>query len=116
MLTTIPNMRGLPGSLQRVLDSEVFDLHMPLACSELRQSHSVCGLDVVEVGYILPAHLGVCNLGRHGAGFGWRKPLFYSLLVASTALQWLDRIVRLPRSAALSPYVYVLARKAPRAG
>ena len=115
VLTTIPNMRGLPGFLQRLLDREVFDLHVPLACSELLQAHAACGLEVVAAGYILPIHLGVCNLGRHAGGFGWRKPLFYALLIASTTLQWLGRIVPLPRSEMLSPYVYVLARKSPGA-
>jgi cyclopropane fatty-acyl-phospholipid synthase-like methyltransferase len=116
VLTTIPNMRGLPGSLQRLLDREIFDLHVPLACVELQQAHTACGLDVVAAGYILPVHLGVCNLGRYRGGVSWRKPLFYALVVASTLLQWLGRIVPLPRSEMLSPYVYVLARKPPRVG
>ena len=113
VLTTIPNMRGLPGLLQRLLDSEIFELHVPLACSELRQAHAACGLEVIDAGYILPVHLGVCNLGRHGASFGWRTPLFYALVVASTVIQWAGRVVPLPRSEAMSPYVYVLARKPP---
>lgn len=111
VLTTIPNMRGLPGFLQRLLDSKIFELHVPLACSELRQAHAACGLEVVDAGYILPIHLGVCNLGRHGSSFGWRKPLFYALVLASTALQWVGRVIPIPRSEAMSPYVYVLARK-----
>lgn len=113
VLTTIPNMRGLPGVLQRLLDREVFDLHVPLSCGELQRAHAACGLDIVAAGHILPIHLGVCNLGRHAGGFGWRKPLFYSLLVASTTLQWLGRIAPLPCGEMLSPYLYVLARKLP---
>lgn len=111
VLTTIPNMRGLPGFLQRLLDPEIFELHVPLACNELRQAHAACGLDVIDAGFILPVHLGVCNLGRHGARFGWRTPLLYALLVASTAMQWVGRVVPLPKSEAMSPYVFVLARK-----
>lgn len=111
VLTTIPNMRGLPGFLQRLFDIKVFNLHVPLACSELLKAHVDCGLEVVASGYILPVHLGVCNLGRNSAGIGWRKPLFYTAIAASAALQWVGRAIPVPKSEALSPYVYVLARK-----
>ena len=35
MFTMIPNMTGLVGSLQKIIDRNVYDIHVPLSCKML---------------------------------------------------------------------------------
>jgi SAM-dependent methyltransferase len=53
IITIIPNMPGCTGSLQKVFDRKVYDMHVPLDRKILRQSHINAGLDVLFCDYFL---------------------------------------------------------------
>ncbi len=116
VLTMIPNMRGLPGLMQRVLNRRVYEAHVPLTPERLRDAHIRAGLKIVEARYFISMNFGVVNLvglkPRSSGTMLKRVILKVSNLFCATF--WtVERIVRreFPASRALSPYVVVLAKR-----
>jgi SAM-dependent methyltransferase len=62
LITTIPNMLGLNGFLQKILNRPVFDIHVPLSSNGLAHAHHMAGLSLKSCGYFLFAHFGVLNI------------------------------------------------------
>lgn len=68
MLTVVPNMQGLPGFVQKLIDRPVFEQHVVMDRHYLERMHEEAGLETVE---------GPCYLG----GFDlWAVSLVESLL------------------------------------
>lgn len=116
VLTMIPNMRGLPGLMQRVLNRRVYEAHVPLTPERLRDAHIRAGLKIVEARYLLSANFGIVNLvGLPPRRLSTRtKRLFLKMLVVVSVAFWtVERLTRrsLPTSRAFSPYVVVLAKR-----
>lgn len=112
MITLIPNMRGLPGFLQKLLDREVYSIHVPLSRDQLAQAHAEAGLQVLRTQYLMSLNLNVVNID------GWtdRAVLKHGV---TRLRSWLSKAVwateqavgNLPRTAMLSPYIACVARK-----
>ena len=120
VLTLIPNMRGVVGTVQKALSREIYDIHVPLSAAALSEAHAAAGLALRAGGYLMPAHFGVCNAGpsrRGGEAAHVVRQLAYRGTVAlSTALLWVDETIkRIPASEMMSPYAFALATK-PAAG
>jgi 2-polyprenyl-3-methyl-5-hydroxy-6-metoxy-1,4-benzoquinol methylase len=114
MVTTVPNMAGLTGRLQRALDPAVYEKHVALNADRLRSAHERAGLQVLDTRYVLFAHLGVVNINEAHAGIGGVvRSMVLGGLKALTAMLWFveKRVGSLPANAATSPYVFCLARK-----
>jgi len=76
LFTNIPNMCGLVGFLQRVLNRPVYDIHQILDPNALRAAHEAAGLDVLSCEYFIFNNFGVCNLNKlrtHGASWIIKK-------------------------------------------
>lgn len=116
VLTLIPNMRGAVGAVQRALSRDIYDIHVPLSAAALARAHSEAGLALRASGYLLPAHFGVCNPGKHldqpGFSHQLRGLAYHGAIAFSTALLWIhERLVHLPTSELMSPYAFVVATK-----
>lgn len=112
MISFIPNMTGLMGRLQKLIDRSVFDIHVLLDYKSLKSAHEEAGLEIVQGGYLLPANFNMVNTFSHDNKF-WHRPLrrFFSALSKLAAL--LDkRGLPLPANKYLSSHIYVIARKA----
>jgi len=72
LLTNIPNLTGLNGLIQRVVNRPVFDVHVPLDKEALADAHEVNRLNMISCDYFLFANLGVLNFEN------WKPGLFYS--------------------------------------
>ena len=120
MFTTIPNMRGAVGALQKFVNREIYDIHVPLSAAQLRRAHEEAGLSVVSCRYFLPMLFGVLNLGkpRRNKASWWAKRIIVSVLArASLAVCALDRAgLSVPESSLFSPYVVCVAEKTPPGG
>jgi SAM-dependent methyltransferase len=115
VLTLVPNMRGMVGLFQRLLNRRIYDIHVPLSPAALRAAHERAGLEVRRAGYLLPAHFGVVNPGTQGAAKGVgslvRDAAYHAAIAASTGvLWWNETMTHVPESSLLSPYVFALAR------
>ncbi len=80
LITLIPNMRGLCGTLQRVLNRRVYEMHVPLNREDLVRAHAIAGLTVRYSSYVLGGNLCVLNLKNLCT-----RPLLYRM---ATRWQW----------------------------
>jgi 2-polyprenyl-3-methyl-5-hydroxy-6-metoxy-1,4-benzoquinol methylase len=115
IVTSIPNLTGLCGWMQRLLNRPVFDVHVPLDAAALATAHENAGLQVSSCDYFMSTNFGVISLN----GIATRSPagLVKRIAVAGlTRLSYLiwsiEDLVRPMRPNRLSsPYINCVARK-----
>jgi len=111
MLTTIPNLSGILGTLTRILNRRIYDMHVPHDLRSFLQGHEAAGLEVLDYGYLCSNNFGVlgsCVTKKPGAV--WAT---YASLSLISLLTWHleDRVHELPTSKTFSPYIFVLSKK-----
>lgn len=111
MITIIPNMQGLQGLLQRLVDRDVYDAHVPLSVSELREAHERCGLDVLDARFLGTLSLGTVNAERLAGT--WMYRVFRELVFRSGNIVWKkeQRGMKEKPSRIFSPLLACVARK-----
>lgn len=114
VVTTIPNMTGFVGLLQRVVNPAVFAIHVPLTAPALAEAHRNAGLRVESSGYLLSTNFGVVNL--HGVSDSPRTRRIAAALLQLTRvskLAWMieGRSRPLPATRAFAPYAACCARR-----
>jgi 2-polyprenyl-3-methyl-5-hydroxy-6-metoxy-1,4-benzoquinol methylase len=84
MISTCPNMTGVLGLSQKILNRSVYDCHVPLTTGRLRQAHEMAGLTVANCTYIGSPDFHMLNLqGVKGA-----KDLAYRVLMRLSRIGW----------------------------
>lgn len=115
IFTNVPNMHGITGFAQRILDKKVYDIHVPLTAEVVRAAHEQAGLNIVSCDYFLSTNFGVVNINsiRVYSLEWWIKKVTLAILARiSMGVWWLERLLGpLPTSRAFSPYVNCLAIK-----
>lgn len=115
IFTNVPNMHGMTGFAQKILDKRVYDIHVPLTAEVVRKAHKQAGLNTVSCDYFLSTHFGVVNLNslRVYSLEWWIKKMTLAVLARiSVGIWWLERMLGpLPTSHVFSPYVNCLAIK-----
>jgi len=109
MITTVPNMAGLVGKLQKFADRHVFDTHVVLDAEGLCAAHADPSLTVLECGYLSFLNFGVVNPGRASIA----KRLVLTLSRGITGVCWAveSMVGSLRANKITSPYAYCVARK-----
>lgn len=112
VITTIPNMAGAVGMMQKLLNRPVFDIHVPLDADALKVSHEAASCDVIDCDYFLSTNFGVCNLKgiELSSPIGLLKKLFLAVLVRISMLAWL---ANLRTTRFMSPYIICAAKVQP---
>lgn len=112
MVTLIPNMAGVLGSLTRRWNRAVYDLHVPHDRASFRRGHAEAGLAIVREGFLLSNNFGVLSsCFRAPTDPGWRSYLW--LTRVTKAIWRLEGVLgELPHSARFSPYIYAVSRHA----
>jgi 2-polyprenyl-3-methyl-5-hydroxy-6-metoxy-1,4-benzoquinol methylase len=115
MITVIPNMFGLIGQIQKIVDKQIFDIHVQLNAHDLRNGHEAAGLEVLDCNYFLSINFGVCNVEKCSQRtISWlcRKSIVASLLRLSM-LVWLieEHLPLFKPNKFTSPYITCLARQ-----
>ncbi len=111
IITVIPNLAGILGTLQKVLDRAVYDMHVPLDRQTLAAAHQEAGLALEGCEYFLVANFRVLNIES------WPKGVAYKavsrLLRGISKAFWLgeDFLPFLKPNRRTSPYVNCLAKK-----
>ncbi len=114
MFTSVPNLVGVNGDLQKVLDREIYDKHLPISREALRAAHERAGLVVEECGYFVALNPGVLTLGNqdskvvHAA-----KRVFLAGIGRAAQLVWKleAAIAPLPPTQLFAGFVNCVARK-----
>lgn len=114
VITLIPNLSGILGPVQRVLDRRVYDVHVPLTAEMLAAAHSAAGLRVEDSGYLVPVHFGICNASsRPRTMWSLGMAVVVRALVALSVATWVvdERITRLPETRLFGGYAYCVATR-----
>jgi SAM-dependent methyltransferase len=110
MITFIPNMAGLTGSLQKLLDRACYDIHIPLNRNDLASAHEKAGLTVERCDHLLTVSINVVDIES------WGKTLAYKCVRALGHLAsvpvWLAESVFpfVKPNSWSSPYICCVAR------
>ena len=109
-ITVIPNMIGLIGSIQKIVDRRVFDIHVPLDERALAAHHKP-SLHVLSCRYFLFVNWGVINIEH------WEGSMLYRVGVRLRSWMskgfWVleDLLPVLKPNRLTSPYINSIARK-----
>ncbi|HYW73415.1 MAG TPA: class I SAM-dependent methyltransferase [Pyrinomonadaceae bacterium] len=111
MITTIPNLTGLGGLIQRTFNRPIFEVHVPLDRMALRTAHEQAGLEVVSCEYFMSSNFGMINL--EGATSLFAKRIVLALLTRLSHAIWIleDLMRPISPNKFTSPYVICVARK-----
>ena len=115
LITNIPNMTGLIGTIEKVINRSVYDIHVPLDTERLIETHKLVGLEVLQCDYFLSTNFGVLNLnGLDPDSLNWKiKNTFLKILLHFSKLVWLFEGVFGPLrpNRLMSPYIICVAQK-----
>lgn len=62
LITSVPNMLGLNGLLQKIINRPIFDIHVPLTVDSLIHANEINGLCIISCDYFLFMNLGALNI------------------------------------------------------
>lgn len=111
MITLIPNMTGIPGTLQKYLGREIYDVHVALDAHDLAKAHTAADLKIMRCQYCLFLNLNALQMVR------WRGKRIRAAFIRlgswiSKALWVLGAIVPILRpNRFTSPYILCIASK-----
>lgn len=115
IITIIPNMVGLIGWIQKLINRPIFDIHVLLDSHRLAESHKLSRLEVLECSYFMSTHFGVCNLnGIKTGSIEWfiKKIILLFLTSISVAIWYFEiKFKRLRPNRITSPYICCVALK-----
>lgn len=110
IVTIIPNMTGLMGRLQELVNKPVYDLHMPMNLNELKGFHAQAGFMEIFSSYIGSVETEVVNYPADG---GLKITLLRKLLKRLSKGAW--SVFKLPNyhpeSETFSPYIIFIGKR-----
>lgn len=110
IVTLIPSMNGLVGFMQKRVNREIYDLHVPLTKKSLLAAHRTSGFDCLFCNYYTFANFFVVNTGNKNCGI-WGS-ILKALRLLSKASWLIENITHwLPSNRYSSPYVVCVAKK-----
>ncbi|CAN5569070.1 hypothetical protein BH11BAC1_BH11BAC1_06720 [soil metagenome] len=115
MITTLPNMAGLSGWIQKAFNKPVYDTHVPLTKKQIVAAHENAGLEILSAQYYASISMYI-NLesinGKKVNLLGLKKLITKSLSVTSLATWKLENLIGdFPPTSFFSPGISVIARK-----
>lgn len=112
IITNIPNLKGLPGLLQKWIDRNIYDIHVPLSKRDILKAHQQIGLKIIDCRHFLFLNLGVLVYEKYNTRPYF--PILNKAVVRLTKLCWVleDKLPWLLRANGVtSPYIYCVAQK-----
>ncbi len=108
LLTLIPNMPSMIGLIQKFVDREIYDIHMPITKKKFINAHKEAGLPLKECDYFLSISLSVVNYGSFSKN-PLNKYLRHALSASSKIFWILERYgLKIPKNQITSPYLIAL--------
>jgi SAM-dependent methyltransferase len=110
LVTLVPNLTGMLGGLQRLLDRGVYDIHVVMDQAALADAHRRAGLDPIDARYLVCSNFGVITIDPSSRA-RLKRGLRLTLMGLSAGLWVIDRhIASVVETRTLSPYVICTAR------
>lgn len=114
VITNIPNMVGLVGLIQKLIDRRVYNIHVPIGSERLKILHAFPGIEVLDCSYFLNLNFGMPNINMSAPGSFLTKikRMIMRGLWLTSILFWIfSKCFRTSESKYLSTYIMCLARK-----
>ncbi len=114
IITTIPNMCGVNGWLHKVMNRELYDIHVPIDKKQLAKAVGKSGLSSVNCGYYVGVSLNVQLNGTTQPVRHLKKKQFLSKAGAAITLLfwWIEESIgAFPQSKLFSRGVFSIAKK-----
>ncbi|MEO8286214.1 MAG: class I SAM-dependent methyltransferase [Chloroflexota bacterium] len=111
LITSVPNLTGLLGWIQKRLGRAIYDIHVPLDRDALALAHSRAELQVLSCGYFMSANFSVLNFADWPGGLAQKAAVKFASAVS--LLIWALELkgVRIKPNKLTSPYVVCVAAK-----
>ena len=114
LITSIPNLAGVTGVLQKWLNRPVYDIHVPMSKADLEKHIIDAGLAIVQSGYFLSVSFAVTLEGIDGnriPNYKLKKIFIKSIRTLSKLTWVIEKLVfRFPSGRLLSAGVMTAAR------
>jgi 2-polyprenyl-3-methyl-5-hydroxy-6-metoxy-1,4-benzoquinol methylase len=112
LITMVPNLAGITGTLQRLLQRDIYDIHVVIDVDGLAAAHRQAGLSPFDCRYIVCSNFGVLTFGPTQSAMGRAKDRFRKLLMGLSAVSWVvdKHVIQLPENKTFSPHVVCAAR------
>ena len=112
LITVVPNMHGIVGKLQKLVDPAVYAVHHPLSPAELADAHRACDLSVLDARHLMTVNFSVVNF--NGPGSRVSPDIGLRLASWTSKAIWTLERAGLPEfpNGWTSPYVVVVAQRA----
>lgn len=115
LITIIPNMVGLIGFIQKMINRPVYNIHVPIRPVDLLEAHEKTGMKVIECKYFLSTNFGINNLigiDKRSVSYKIKKILLGVLSSISRIVWfWEMRFGELRTSSTFSPYINCIAKR-----
>ena len=111
LITNIPNMVGLNGLIQKILNRYIFDIHVPLNINTLAHAHQINGLRMISCNYFLFVNLGVLNIENLQGSMFYTGIARLRSLINKAVWIWERAIPVLKPNRWSSPYINCVAIK-----
>ncbi len=115
IITIIPNMVGIVGVIQKIINKPVYDIHKLIDLKILYDAHNKAGFNVIKCHYYISVNFGVLNLnGLKEKTFSWySKKLFIAILNRFSKFIWFleKKIKIMGPTKYFSPYIICFGQK-----
>lgn len=89
LITTIPNVAGVGGFLQKTLNKQVYDIHVPLTLSDLKKGIEKAGFQTLATEYtLMPSLYAVLDENPNPVRFLFIKKMINKIMIYKTILLW----------------------------
>jgi len=111
LVTNIPNLCGLNGFIQKMINRSIFDIHVPINKKSLLSFHQINGLRMISCNYFLFMNLGVLNFENLKGGLLYTVAVRLRSLINQVVWIFERAIPVLKPNRWSSPYINCVAIK-----
>ena len=110
LFTLIPNITGIIGYIQKIVDKQVYDVHVPLCKDKLAIANTKADLDLIACEYFMSISLSIVNSGSFSQN-RFNK-LFRHVISSLSKICWiLEKYgLKIPVNKLTSPYIISVAK------
>jgi 2-polyprenyl-3-methyl-5-hydroxy-6-metoxy-1,4-benzoquinol methylase len=110
IITNIPNLIGLLGLIQKLVNRNAFNIHVPLSPPKIFEVHRKNGFELISCDYFLSANFGVLNYENLRRNFIYTWVL-QSFCWLNRIVWFVERIISIKPNRWSSPYINCVAMK-----
>lgn len=84
IITEIPNLAGLMGTIQKKVGPLIYNIHVPLDRFDLVNAHKINSLEILNSDYLMFLNLGILIIDK------WKEKYYYKFLLR--LISWISKL------------------------